>query len=372
MNILFIEQQPRFIGGSERITLSLCTQMRRHGHGTHLVYETEGDMVGAFRKVTGSCTRAAVLPLAIRRPIEAATSIRNLNKLVQAHGIDVLLTSHLGYVPLLAAQRFLRGTPSLVHIGLGVSLKTPLFKWAMPRIAAIVAPSEHMRAICADSGWPTQHLKVIPNGVDLERFKPVADRAAARLGLGLPALTPLVVYAGRLVREKGVFTLVQAAGHLRRQGVPFHLAIVGAAPASEAGELAAQAAQEGLGPEQFTLRGPTHEPEHYFSAAEITVVPTQGPESFGLVAIEAMACASAPVVSDAGILPDIVGRQNACCWFPQGNAAELARSLAFLLADSGARNEVARTSLERVRARYSLVDCSLAYEEVLAGCLAKR
>lgn len=372
MNILFIEQNPRFIGGSERITLSLCTQMRRHGHGTHLVYETQGDMVKAFALVTDSCTRAKVLPIAVRRPLEAAASIWNLKRIIRRRRIDVLFTSHLGYVPLLAAQRFLWGKPSLVHIGLGVSLRTPLFRWAMPRIDAIVAPSEPMRRICADSGWPTAHLRVIPNGVDLERFMPAAERSTLRSELGLPPSVPLVVYAGRLVVEKGVFTLVKAAALLKREGLAFHLAIVGAAPGSEAGELAAMAATEGLGPAHFTLRGPTDSPELYFAAAEITVVPTQGPESFGLVAIEAMACASAPVVSDAGILPEIVGRENACCWFPQGDAEELSRRLAFLLTDARARKEVSEASLERVRARYSLVDCSIAYEQALSGCIGAR
>ncbi|HEY1765702.1 MAG TPA: glycosyltransferase family 4 protein [Opitutaceae bacterium] len=370
MNILFIEQQPRFIGGSERITLSLCTQMRRHGHGTHLVYETVGDMVSAFAEVTDSCTRARVLPIALRRPLEAAASLGNLRRIVRRHRIDVLFTSHLGYVPLLAAQRFLGGKPSLVHIGLGVSLRTTLFRWAMPRIDAIVAPSEPMRQICADSGWPVGHLQVIPNGVDLERFKPAADRGALRSELGLPPSLSLAVYAGRLVAEKGVFTLVRAAARLRRSGLRFHLAIVGAAPASEAGELASLATSEGLGPDDFTLRGPTDRPERYFAAADITVVPTQGPESFGLVAIEAMACASAPIVSDAGILPEIVGRENGACWFRQGDEEELSQKLLFLFTSHGAREAVVQASLERVRARYSLVECSKSYERALSASIA--
>jgi len=369
VNILFIEQQPRFIGGSERMSLSLCTQMRRDGHSTHLLYEAEGDMVGAFREVTDSCTRAPVVPIALRRPSAALASLRHLRRAIRTHAIDVLFTSHLGYVPLLAAERFLGGTPSLIHIGLGDTPQTRLYKWAMPRVGAIVTPSEHMRAICAAAGWPSASLKVIPNGVDLERFKPVPERAALRLDLGLDPDLPLVVYMGRIVREKGVFCLVEAAAILKRRGMAFHLVLIGAAPGKEAVELTAAAAAAGLGPDTFSLRGPTDRPERFLAAADIVVVPTQGPESFGLAAVEAMACSTTTIVSDAGILPQIVGIENERCWFVQGDAEGLANRLEFFLGHPAERVATGASLLAKVMRHYSLVQCAAAYEKELRRCM---
>lgn len=221
MNLLFLEQRPRFGGGSERIGLSLCTHMHRAGHLTHLLYETEGDMVSAFASVTKSVTQARVRPLAVRHPLEAAGSLAALLGLVRTQSIDVIFTSQLGYVSLLAVTASLKGVPSVVHLGLALSFGSPLYRWSQPRVAAAVAPSQHTLEACQRLGWPVARLQVIPNGVDLEQFHPSDSGAGVRTRLGVPDGFPLVAYVGRLVEEKGIFTLVRAAAELKRRGSPF-------------------------------------------------------------------------------------------------------------------------------------------------------
>ncbi len=371
VNILFLEQTPRFGGGSERIGLSLCTHMHRAGHSTHLLHEGDGDMVRAFAPVTSSITRAPVRPLAVRHPLEAARSVRGLLREAGTRRIDVAFTSQLGYVSLLAAAASLGGPPAVVHLGLALSFSSPLYKWAQPRISAAVAPSEPMRQTCLGLGWPASRMHMVPNGVDLERFRPRQDGAALRAGLGLPRGVPLVVFLGRLVEEKGIFTLVDAAAELRRRGVAFHLAMAGLG-GGKLELLKLRAAEAGLDEARFSLHGATDRPEEFLAAADVAVVPSQWPEPFGLAAIEAMACGTVPVVSDAGILPEIIGPENARCVFPQGDAMQLADRIGSVLSDAELRRSVRASCLARVREKFDLALCGRAYEAIFTSVLRKR
>jgi glycosyltransferase involved in cell wall biosynthesis len=345
--------------------------MHRAGHATHLLHEQNGDMVAAFAAVTSSITMAAVRPLAVRKPVEAVFSIRRLRQVARARRIDVIFTSQLGYVSLLAAVDSLGGPPSVVHIGLALSFASPIYRWAQPRIAACVTPSDPMRVQCLTLGWPADRLRVVPNGVDLERFRPNADRASLRARLGLPQDIPVVAYLGRLVEEKGIFTLLRAASELKRRGTSFHLAMVGLAPAGERGQLEALAVELGLGPEHFSLRDVTCEPEAVLAASDVAVVPSQWPEPFGLAAIEAMACGAVAIVSDAGILPQIIGRENIQCIFRQGDAEQLADRIFAVLGNPELRGSLRATGLERVRAKYSLKEFGRAYEDIFTSVIRK-
>jgi glycosyltransferase involved in cell wall biosynthesis len=371
VNILFLEQHPRFGGGSERIGLSLCTHMHRAGHSTHLLYESEGDMVGAFSAVTKGVTRAPVRPLAVRHPLEAAGSIRTLLSVSRFQETDVIFTSQLGYASLLAVAASLKGPPSVVHLGLALSFPSPLYRWSQPRIAAAVAPSQPMLEKCEQLGWPASRLHMVPNGVDLERFHPSDTGDSARDSFGLPKGVPLVVYLGRLVAEKGVSTLLQAAADLKRRGCVFHLAMFGLAAGGERQALATKAAELGLGTVCFSLHEATDRPESVLAAADVAVVPSQWAEPFGLAAIEAMACGTVPVVSDAGILPQIIGAENVRCVFPQGDAAQLAETIAFILSDPDSRRSIRASCLARVREHFDISRCGEAYAKIFESVMRK-
>jgi glycosyltransferase involved in cell wall biosynthesis len=372
VNILFIEQHPRFIGGSERISLSICSELRKRGHSTHLLYEEDGDMVEVYAAATVSVHHAAVRPLAVRRPWEAARSVYLLGRLLGRLRIDAIFTSQLGYVSLLAASRGLFRVPAVVHLGLSMRFDSPLFRWSVSRIAAGVAPSEPTRQAWLALGWPASRIHVIPNGVDLVRFRPADSPRNTRLRIGLPADGMILAYVGRFVEEKGVFTLLRASAFLKQRGFPFHLVLVGSASADQRRALEEAALNLGLNAEIVSIHGPTSEPELYYAAADAVAVPSQWPEPFGLAAIEAMASGAVPIVSDAGILPEIIGREHSKCVFPQGDAARLADCIHFVLTDTEARMALRAACLARVRDNYDLVRCVDGYEQQLLRCIQDR
>ncbi|MEO2092277.1 MAG: glycosyltransferase family 4 protein [Gemmataceae bacterium] len=171
---------------------------------------------------------------------------------------------------------------------------------------------------------PAHKVHPIPNGIDPARF-PCPRRPAGR--------TPRVVFAGQRITEKGVDTLLDAAVRLRRDesAAAFELQIAGAGPLREHLEQAAAAAR--LTDTRFL--GQVADVPALFASADVVVVPSRWAEAFGYVAIEAMACGAAVLVSDAGALPEVV--RDVGVVFRTGDPSDLAAKLAGLLADPADR-----------------------------------
>ena len=133
-----------------------------------------------------------------------------------------------------------------------------------------------------------------------------------------------VLFVGRLVPDKGVDLLLDALVQLAAAQCYVRTKIIGDGPLKAS--LREQAKQAGLA-EWIQFAG-TQAPDTLqdeFAAARCTVVPSRWEEPFGLVAIEALACGSIPVVADSGGLPEAVGPHGLV--FPRGDAKALAEIL---------------------------------------------
>jgi D-inositol-3-phosphate glycosyltransferase len=157
-------------------------------------------------------------------------------------------------------------------------------------------------------------ISVIPLGVNLEMFR-AGDRQQARRRLGLGS-EPTLLFVGRIQRLKGIDILIRAAAELRRDIPNLRVLIAGGSaddsgqrPSEEARELA-RLRQEvddlGLGGVvRFVGAVQQAELGGYYRAADVTVMPSTY-ESFGLVAVESMACGTPVVASRVGGLATIV------------------------------------------------------------------
>jgi D-inositol-3-phosphate glycosyltransferase len=183
---------------------------------------------------------------------------------------------------------------------------------------------------------------VVPCGVDLALFAP-DDPDAARRRLGLAGTRP-VVYAGRLEPLKGVDRLIAAVGALvrsgaDRRGLPLRLVIVGGdgaaegIPDGEGRRLTRLAADLGLdGRVEFRGPEPQQRLADYYSAAFAVAMPSAY-ESFGLVALEALACGAALVATPVGAVPAVVEDGVSGLFVEPGDVDGLAGALGALLAD---------------------------------------
>ena len=171
---------------------------------------------------------------------------------------------------------------------------------------AIVAFSRHERdAMERFYGASTAKIKVIPCGVDVDFFQPVErEEARRRLGLGDDRV---VLFVGRLEPLKGVDILLKAVAQLERANST-RTVIVGGDLQADAEVARLRALCDDLGiAERVSFLGRLAQQELplYYSAADVSVVPSYY-ESFGLVALESMACGTPVIASRVGGLPTIV------------------------------------------------------------------
>lgn len=205
-------------------------------------------------------------------------------------------------------------------------------------------------------------IAVIPGfGVDPELFSPSE---------GLVAERPFTIgYLGRLVRQKGLLDLLEAASGLPGE---WRLELVGEGPLRA--ELATRAAHLGIA-DRLRVRSevPSTEVPGVLAGFDVLVLPSLSTpswrEQFGRVLIEAMACGVPVVGSDSGEIPHVVG--DAGLIFPEGQAQELRTCLARLATDPAERQRLGRLGRERVLAHFTQARIAEAtyrvYREVVVG-----
>jgi D-inositol-3-phosphate glycosyltransferase len=196
-------------------------------------------------------------------------------------------------------------------------------------------------------GADPARIAVIPCGVDTTLFAP-GDQAAARATLGLDR-RPRLLYVGRLAPIKGLTTLLDGMAELRGRGSRAHLCIVGG-DADEPlngheGELRARLADLGL-QEAVTFVGaqPQESLRAWYVAADATVLPSYY-ESFGMVALEAMACGSPVVASRVGGLQTTVRDRITGVLVPDHDPVSLADALEDVLDDAPLRARLGRAGV---------------------------
>src|SRR6266702_5203277 len=145
-------------------------------------------------------------------------------------------------------------------------------------------------------------IRVIPNGVEASRFNNGHQPQPIPTGVSEDRKT--ILYVGRIVREKGIFTLLDAFEKLRKQGKDVSLVLVGEGPLKE--DLAKEVLRRKLN-DRVKLAGFVDEKKlvSLYNSSDAFVLPSHY-EPFGMVALEAMASRVPVVVSDVGGLSEIV------------------------------------------------------------------
>jgi D-inositol-3-phosphate glycosyltransferase len=153
---------------------------------------------------------------------------------------------------------------------------------------------------------PDDSIGLVPCGVNLERFHPT-DQMKAREVLGLPAEQRLVLYVGRFAPVKGINRLLYAMGHLRSKRKTGLIMVGGDGNESlHSRAIRRLALRIGIR-DSVMLRGQVDHEElpFYYSAADLLVIPSYY-ESFGLVALESLACGTPVVSFNVGAMDNII------------------------------------------------------------------
>ncbi len=179
-------------------------------------------------------------------------------------------------------------------------------------------------------GAAPEKIRVVPCGVNMELFQPV-DKAAARKKLGLND-QKILLFVGRIDPLKGADRLLKAIPYLKDFN-SLRLVLIGGDESSsvEIEKLKKLSVELGIS-DKITFQGTVKQTDlaDYYSAADVCVVPSYY-ESFGLVALEALACGTPVVASDIGDVKNII-RPGQTGYVVRTNAPEkLAEGIACIL-----------------------------------------
>jgi D-inositol-3-phosphate glycosyltransferase len=196
-------------------------------------------------------------------------------------------------------------------------------------------------------------LVVIPPGVDVSHFYPIPSDEA-KMYVGLKPEDRMVLFVGRIEPLKGVDTLIQAMSCLQlNEQRPVHLAIIGGDPAASPEEMSAEMARlqklcDDLAVGQtvvFLGKRDQDKLPYYYSAAALVVMPSHY-ESFGMVALEAMACGTPVIASEVGGLAYLVKDGETGFTIPDGEPEELCEKISWLLNDPHLQQTMSQRAVE--------------------------
>jgi D-inositol-3-phosphate glycosyltransferase len=195
-----------------------------------------------------------------------------------------------------------------------------------------------------------QKITIIPPGVDCSHFYPI-PKDEAKAAIGIPNDAQMILFVGRIEPLKGVDTLLRAIAVMREdchiEHCTYHLAIIGGDPNGQ---------PEDTDSEMYRLKTLRHNLDldetvvflgkrdqttlpYYYSAAEVLVMPSYY-ESFGMVALESMACGTPVVASQTGGLAYLVQDGVTGFTVAGGDVKALARRLSQLIFDPVLRQKM--------------------------------
>ncbi len=235
-------------------------------------------------------------------------------------------------------------------------------RWALHTADALIAGTESAAEVWRQKGFRKTLAVIQQFGVDPDLFKPIARSAS-----GDHSGYAVIGYAGRLVPEKGVDTLIEAAARLPGA---WRLEIAGQGPELDA--LQRQARRLNIG-DRVIFHGqlPSARLPAFYQRLSALVVPSRTrpnwKEQFGRVIIEAMACSVPVIGSDCGAIPDVIG--DAGLIFPEGNVQALAEVLGTLLIDPAQQSAIGAAGRARTLVHFTHAQVAAQTAQVYTSLL---
>jgi phosphatidylinositol alpha-1,6-mannosyltransferase len=228
--------------------------------------------------------------------------------------------------------------------------------FALRHAYRVVANSHYTRDVLTGMGVDPARIRLIHPGVDLQRFRPGLDTQGLREGLGMQPGEQLVLAVGRLSRRKGFDRLVQAVARLRAEGVAVHCALAGIG--EDAAYLDELIRAQGLQGWVHRL-GAVAEADlpRWLNACDVFAMPNRqidgDTEGFGMVFIEAGACAKPVLGGRAGGVPSAIEDGVTGVLVDGDDVNDVYQGLKRLLDDPAWARQLGLAGLARARERFS-------------------
>jgi D-inositol-3-phosphate glycosyltransferase len=230
-----------------------------------------------------------------------------------------------------------------------IAIEKEIARFADRLIAATPAERKQLETLY---DAPADRITVVPPGVDTDHFFPMPPEEA-RTYIGVPARDKVVLFVGRIERLKGIDTLIRAIALLAHECPTWVqqmcVPIIGGDPTTnenvEMARLKEMCCQLGLN-DLITFLGARDQDQlrYYYNAADFIVMPSRY-ESFGMVALEAMACGRPVIASEVGGLAHVVRDGETGFLVPEDDPVTLAMRITRLLEDNILRVRMGRQAV---------------------------
>jgi phosphatidylinositol alpha-mannosyltransferase len=369
LNVAIVTQayHPTVGGVTEHVDGTACA-LRARGHRVTVITSGHGKENGPEPDVVRVGRNFTMLYNGADNNIALGLGLMgSLRALLAGGGYDVVhvhcpLSPSLPMLAIRSARQPVVGTfHSVSGSDVPFRIFRPILRPYYERLARVIAVSEPARAeVLRNFPGP---ITVVPNGVDLARFRPGIEPLPQFAG----ALAN-ILYVGRFDPRKGLPELMRACGRLRAEGLEFRLILVGDGRLRGTLERAARR----LLPGRVVFEGqvPHERLPRYYATADVFCTPARGSESFGLVLLEAMAQGVPIVATDIPGYRSVVTHGSEALLVPPRDPAALARALGSLLRDRGRRERLGAAGV-RTAARFGwdrvAAELEAIYLEVLRG-----
>ena len=356
------------IGGVARPVINLSCQLASRGHAVQTAFPgTEN-----FSNLQNWSRSQGVDPLAAPAEMEENTpaswrSVRDRTAFFRRSGADVV-SLHYGsnFLVLkdvlavrLAGRRCVASLYSPLPLSVLNDKQLKATRLAARLCEAVTFLSEWSRRQYQDAALPARSMPVIPPGMRLPATMP--GQAEARVALNLPPTAFVVSSHARLVPEKGVAEVIEAAARLSDPNL--RLVIAGTGPERARLE---HLAGSSLAPGQVLFLGQVSDIGPLYACADVFALATQM-ESFGIVFAEAAMYGVPSIGTTAGAVPETVLDGETGLLVPPGDAEAMAQALRRLRDDAGLRHRLGEAAQKRVHREFTDIVMADRFEKLLQG-----
>jgi glycosyltransferase involved in cell wall biosynthesis len=365
-------------GGAEQTTIDVARAVIAAGGRAFVA--TRGGRMTARLEADGA--RLAQMPVQSKNPLVMLGNAARLVDLIRNEGVSLIhARSRAPAFSALSAAQFTQ-TPFVATYHGVYKAKSGLKRWynaVMTRGDLVIANSDYTRAhVLAEHQVDPDKVVAIPRGVDLDRFNPAwvtPDRTEAmRQAWGIEPgdSRTRFLLAGRLTRIKGHMTIVEAAAQMKARGRNDFLIIFAGddqGRSEYAQELAKAIGEAGL-MDEIRVVGHVDDMPAAFLVADVAILPTTVPESFGRTAVEPQAMGRPVIASNHGGTTETVVDGVTGWLAPPGEPAAWAAAMGRAIdLGPGRRGEIGLAGANRTRQLYRVdAMCAAtlaAYERVL-------
>ncbi|HEX6736815.1 MAG TPA: N-acetyl-alpha-D-glucosaminyl L-malate synthase BshA [Vicinamibacteria bacterium] len=364
------------VGGSGAVATELGKQLARRGHKVHFVsYRLPFRLDEVSANITFHEVEVAAYSLFEHPPQDLALAAK-MAEVSREHHLDLL---HVHYaIPfavagLLARQMLGAAAPKLVTTLHGTDITLvgqdrsffEITRFGIEGSDGVTAVSEFLRRMTLEEFDIKNPIEVIPNFIDLSTCRP--SRAFRDRSAFASAQEKILLHVSNFRPVKRVVDVVRIFDRVLRE-VPSVLLMVGEGPE----RASAQALARRLGiAERVKFLGRQDHAEELAGLADVFLLPSEL-ESFGLSALEAMACEVPVVGSDQGGLPEVVHHAETGYLLPVGDIEGMAARTIELLKDDGHRRALGQAGRRRAVALFGADRIVSQYERYYERVLGSR